>query len=307
MRKVIVAGGSGFVGGELLRVLKAEGYETVVLSRTTKPVAGADRVAAWDGKTLGDWKKEVDGAYGVINLSGQSIMTRFTPEARKKIRDSRVDSTKAIGEAITQSQVPPSVWINASAIGIYGSDTGDRKLTEGSPHGVGFMPEVCQAWEAAVDAFALGQTRQVKIRIGIVMGQGGGAFEQLSKVTKAFAGGALGDGKQMMSWIHVTDLARMFVWALENPVEGIYNGTAPNPKSNADVMAAFRAVYGRPPIPPAPSFIVPVLARLMNMEAELLLGGSRVIPEMALVKGFRFRFETLSEALEDLVESPVTA
>jgi uncharacterized protein (TIGR01777 family) len=218
-----------------------------------------------------------------------------------------VDSTRAIGEAISQSAAPPAVWVNASAIGIYGSDTGDRRLSEASPHGSGFMTEVCQAWEDAVDVFSLRSTRRVKIRIGIVMGHGGGAFEQLSKVTKSFAGGALGDGRQMMSWIHVTDLARMFVWALDNPVEGIYNGTAPNPKSNADVMAAFRAVYGRPPIPPAPAFVVPVLARLMNMEPELLLGGSRVIPEMALVKGFRFRFETLSEALEDLVASPVQA
>lgn len=302
MKKAVVAGGSGFVGKAVLEQFKKEGWETVVLSRSVKPVPGADRVVVWDAASGGPWEAEVSGAGAVVNLTGESVMTRFTLEAKRKILSSRVDSTRAIAAAIASASVTPSAWVNASAIGFYG-DGQDRELCEASPRGSGFLAETCEAWEKAFFAPDLPGVRRAAIRVGIVLGRGGGAFEQLSRVTKMFAGGALGTGRQYMSWIHLDDIARMFVWASQNPVSGVFNGTAPAPVTNAEMMSAFRGVYGRPPIPPAPAFMVRLMAGAMNLEPDVILEGARVLPRMPLAHGFEFLHPSLGKALDGLADA----
>lgn len=297
---VVVTGGSGFVGSALLPHLRAKGYESVVLSRDLRPVPGADRTSQWDGKSVGVWAREVDGAAGVIHLAGASVAKRWTPEYKKLILSSRVDSTRAIAEAISKSHHPPPAWVNASGLGGYG-DTGETFPTEDHPLADTFLGEVCREWEGAMHAFPTPQTRKVALRIGIVLGNGGGALGPLANLTKAFLGGAAGSGRQWMSWIHLKDLVNMMVWAIENPVEGPFNAVAPKPVRNAEFMATLRKVLHRPWSPPAPKFAMKLGSALMGVEADLVLMNQAASAQKLLDAGFQFEFDDLEKALRDLL------
>lgn len=299
MRQVVIAGASGFIGKALLTEFRARGWRTVAVSRSAS-VFGADETVFWIDTPGSPLAEALASSEAVVNLTGRSIVTRFTPEAMKEIRSSRVEATERIARLLGTLESKPKVWVNASAIGIYG-DRGSRILTEASSLGTGFLPETCAAWEDACLQADLPDVRRAALRIGIVLGRGGGAFEQLSKVTKLMAGGALGDGRQYMSWIHLDDLVRLFLWIIETEgVCGPINGTAPHPVTNAELMAAFREAYGRPFVPPAPAFILKKVMPLMNLEPSLLLEGQRVVPEIALARGFEFGFSEISAALHDL-------
>ncbi len=300
MGKVVVAGGSGFIGAALVEVLQGSGHETVVLSRSGKGPRGS-RAVVWDGKSVGPWAAELEGAMGVVNLAGHPVMDRWTPAVMEKIRSSRVETTRAIGEAIASCQTPPTAWVNASAVGYYG-DTGAAEVSEASPAAMGFLGDVCRQWEAAVDSAVAPNTRKVKVRIGFVLGRGGGALPLLSTVTKAFLGGPLGSGRQYVPWIHVKDLARIIVWALTEDVHGAINGTAPRPVTNADLMAGLRAAFGRPPVPAAPEPLVRLMLQAQGLPADVVLGGTRAVPAIPLGLGFQFEFETLAQALADLID-----
>lgn len=303
MNKIVIAGASGFIGTALMKAFKEDGWHIVAVSRGAS-VKGADETVAWSDDPASPLGKALSESRALVNLAGRSIMTRFSSEAKEDILKSRVDSTRQLGRILAGLTSRPEVWVNASAIGIYG-DRGDKVLTEASPIGEGFLPDTCMAWESAAKHEDLPDVRRVMVRIGIVLGQGGGAFEQLSKVTNIYAGGALGSGRQYVSWIHLNDLVSMFVWAVKSDVSGPINGTAPNPVTNAELMAGLRDVYGKPPIPPAPAFIIKAVLPMIGMEPSLLLEGQRVVPELALVHGFKFEFESLSLALHDLVEKPI--
>lgn len=300
MKQIVIAGASGFIGRALVTAFKEEGWRVVAVSRSGSGLA-ADRTVAWSDDPASPLGLALSESDALINLSGRSIMTRFTPKGMEEIRSSRVETTEMLASILAKLKAKPKVWVNASAIGIYG-DRGEKALSEASPKGSGFLPEACADWESALFNADLPEVRRAAIRIGIVLGQGGGAFEQLSRVTKMMAGSALGDGRQYMSWIHLQDLVRMFVWAVKTEgICGPINGTAPNPVTNAEVMAAFRSAYGRPYVPPAPAFVLKWVMPLLNMEASLLLEGQRVVPEMALSRGFTFRYQQLDEAMADLV------
>lgn len=302
-KKLVVAGGSGFVGGGLLKEAKERGYETVVLSRSDKPVKHADRVAKWDGKSLGAWTSEFEGAQAVVNLSGVSLMGRQTDAYKKKILDSRVEPTEVFAEAIAAAENPPKAWINASAIGYYGY-TGSRIVCEATGPGDDWLSEICEKWEAPVVEAELPKTRKIRVRFGMVMGKGGGAFDQLHKATKFFVGGAFGSGEQYMSWIHLHDLARMILWAAENEdIHGILNGTAPQPVTNADFMASMREAVGRPPVPPLPAPLVNVLAGVKGIDPNMLLKGTRAVPMIPEARGFKFEHADLDKALDQLSDS----
>lgn len=299
MTQVVIAGASGFIGGALLAEFGARGWRTVAVSRSAH-VEGADETVSWSDNPESPLGVALKGSEALINLTGRSILTRFTPEAMAEIRSSRVDSTRGLATIMKGLSHKPRVWVNASAVGIYG-DRGSRILTEASQVGTGFLPESCAAWENECLGADLPEVRKAALRIGIVLGRGGGAFEQLAKVTKMMAGGALGDGSQYMSWIHLDDLVRMILWIVETEgVCGPINGTAPNPVTNTQMMAAFREAFGRPFVPPAPAFFLRKVMPLMNLEPSLLLEGQRVVPEIALARGFKFRFERLDRALQDL-------
>ncbi|MCG9895230.1 MAG: TIGR01777 family oxidoreductase [Fimbriimonadaceae bacterium] len=307
--RIVVAGGSGFIGREILRQAKEAGWTTVALSRRNQSIPFADEVVVWSGRP-GDpvatdrLREALEGAEGVINLSGRPVMGRWTPTVMQEILNSRVESTRAIGEAILACQNPPKSWVNASAVGWYG-DTRDREVSEGAPAADDFLGRVCQAWEAAQTGFDLPGTVLSRVRVGFVLGQGGGAYPMLSKVTKLFAGSALGSGRQHVAWIHVEDVAAMFLWALENRISGPLNGCAPAPATNSELMAAFRRAFGRPFVPPAPEFAVRAMMKVIGLEADLVLGSQRVVPFMPVSLGFRFRWTDLDQTLASLdTESP---
>lgn len=300
MKKVVIAGGSGFIGRALISAFTASGYEVVVLSRSDKAVEGARRVS-WDGKTLGAWQEELNGAHAVVNLCGESIMQRWTNASLAKIRESRIKPTELIGEAIANCATPPQVWVNASATGYYG-DTGTREISEASPAGKDTLAQICRDWESAVDKARTSTTVRTKVRIGIVMGKDSEAFKQLSRLTNMLLGGNLGTGSQYFSWIHVQDLANLIVWAAENPTNGAINACAPEPVTNSDLMASFRKHYGVPFALPAPEFAVRAATKALGWDPQILLGGTRAVPAIAESRGYEFQFPTIEAALTNLID-----
>ncbi|MEQ1932666.1 MAG: TIGR01777 family oxidoreductase, partial [Fimbriimonadaceae bacterium] len=220
MGKIVIAGGSGFLGQALAQFLAKLDHDVVILSRQSDSSIG--RSVRWNGVSVGDWAKELEGALAVINLTGKPVATKWTTDAKQEILLSRVQSTKAIAEAIKQCAEPPKVWINASAVGIYG-DRAAEELDESSQPGKQreFLVDTCVAWEAAVDDPLIpDQVRRVKLRIGVVLGQGGGAFPMLAKLTRMFLGSHVGSGRQFVPWVHVDDLTRMVVHCIEKDVSG---------------------------------------------------------------------------------------
>ena len=298
--RIVLAGGSGFLGQALAKVLIGKGYEVVVLTRGAHREETAIRYLHWDGATLGDWSQSIDGAKALVNLTGRSVNCRHTPEHRREIMESRVNSVRVLGEAVQRCQQPPEVWVQASSLAIYG-DPGDRWCDEDAPHANGFSEEVCKRWEgefAKVDAAGM---RKVVMRIGIVLDTEAGALPVLARLTRMFLGGRVGSGKQYVSWIHVADLTRMFVDAIERPdIAGVFNVTGPNPVTNAQFMRELRRVSHRPWSPPVPAWATRIGAFFMRTEPSLALTGRRCRPKRFLESGFHFDFPDLRGALNDL-------
>ena len=299
-RRVVIAGGSGFLGQSLARELLSVGYQVTILSRTQRPAGAGLEYQAWDGRTVGPWWAAIDGAMAVINLTGRSVNCRYTRENRQEILQSRVQSVQAIHEAVRRSDCPPKVLVQACSLAIYGN-SGERICAEDAPFGKGFSAEVCQAWEQAFTAGSTPGVRQVILRIGFALGRDGGALGTLAKLARWFSGGTVGTGRQYISWIHLADLNRMFRWALEREeITGVYSAAGPNPVTNAEFMRALRQALHRPWSPPVPSPLVRLGARLMGTEAELALGGRRCIPARFSRQGYGFAFPDLTVALADL-------
>ena len=298
--QIIIAGGSGFLGQALAPVLVERGYQVIVLGRGASGRRHGVEHLQWDGSTLGDWATALDGARAVVNLTGKSVNVRHTPENKREILRSRVDSVRALGKAIARCATPPQVFVQASGIGFYG-DTGDRPVDESALSGSDFMAEVCREWEGALDALHLPATRKVVLRIGVVLGRNGGALQLLDKLTRLFAGGAVGSGRQFISWIHIDDIVRMFVAAIEQPgLAGTFNATAPEPVTNAEFMRELRRALHRPWSPPVPAPFARLGAWLMGSEGDLALLSFRCPPRRFIAHGFAFHFANLKTALGDL-------
>lgn len=255
-RRVVIAGGSGFIGRVVAKELYLRHYDVVVLTRTPRVRTSDIREIAWDGKTSGAWAAELDGAFAVINLTGKNIDCPHTPENLRVIAASRVDSVNALAAACARATVPPRVWVQAGAVGFYG-DAGDALCDEKFPAGKGKLADICRQWEDAFASANLPRTRKITLRIGMVLGTGGGAFPVLSRMTRWFLGGAAGKGTQYISWIHLADLMRMMVLCVERENLAVTaNAVAPNPVTNAEFMRELRRALGRPWSPPAPVFAV---------------------------------------------------
>ena len=294
--KIVVAGGTGFIGEPLVESLARE-HEVAVLSRNPAKVR-VGRGVAWDPRSNGPWQSEVAAADAVVNLAGENIGAgRWTAARKKAILDSRINATSAIAAAMRQDSRPGRTLVNASAIGYYGS-RGDETLTEKAHAGNGFLADVVKRWEAAArevnDA-----ARLVIPRFGIVLGDGG-ALSKMMIPFRMFAGGPTGNGLQWMSWISRDDLIRLLRWAIETPgVSGVYNAVAPEPVRNKEFASTLGDVMKRPSFMPAPAAALRLA--LGEMGQALLLDSQRVVPERTVHDGFEFGDPTLRPALEKIL------
>jgi uncharacterized protein (TIGR01777 family) len=290
--RIVVAGGTGFLGRPLVERLEREGHEVGVLSR--QPSSSKHLPWTPDG-TTGPWAAAIDGADAVVNLAGESIAgARWTAAHKMQIRESRIRATRSLVTAIQQATRRPAVLLSGSAIGYYGPH-GDEPLTEDAAPGDDFLAAVCKDWEAEA-LRATGSTRVVLLRTGIALEKDGGALPQMALPFKLFAGGPVGSGRQYYSWIHRTDWVGLVTWALRpNSVAGPLNLTAPTPVPNREFARTLGRVLGRPAFVPAPAFALRIA--LGEMADALLLSGQRVVPSRAGAGGFRFEYPTLEPAL----------
>ncbi len=296
--KCIVSGGTGFIGRRIVERLLQDGHYVGVYSRQPgREIRAAVAAYYWDplaGEPPADSINTMDA---VIHLAGEPVAQRWNAEVKRRIRDSRVLGTRALVDAIGRVQHKPKVLVSASAIGYYG-DRGDEILNESSAPGSGFLVDVCRAWEAEADRAADLGLRVVKLRIGFVLGKNGGALAQMVPAFRAFVGGRLGSGKQWMPWVHMNDVAEMFVYAAENEIAGVWNATSPNPVTNSAFTAEMAKALHRPAIFPVPPFALKVMFGELGQH---MLDSARVIPGAALKTNFPFRFPDLGPALRDLI------
>lgn len=290
--KIVITGATGFVGRRLTGSLLDEGQEVCALVRRESSLHPRVSAFAWD-----DPEEALAGSAAVVHLAGEPVGQRWTPEARQRIRSSRVDGTRRLIEALSTVSDRPPVLICASAIGIYGS-RGEETLSEQSPPGTDFLAEVCTEWESQAGlAESLGM-RVVAVRIGVVLGKGGGALQRMLPPFKAGVGGKLASGRQWMSWIHIDDLVRLIRFAIESPLSGPVNATAPNPVTNAEFTRALATTLHRPALFPVPGFLLKIGFGEM---AEVLLASQRVLPRAAENAGFRFNYPHLGAALASIL------
>jgi hypothetical protein len=297
--RVLLAGGTGLVGRRLARALAERGISVVVLSRSGGNSALPPGVAvqSWDALPT-----PMEDVSAVVNLAGAGLGDRrWTPERKRLLWQSRIATTARLVAAMAASPIRPAAFLSASAIGYYGNRSAGI-CEEGSAPGEGFLPELCAAWEAEADrAVDLG-VRVVKLRIGVVLAREGGALPRMALPVRLCAGAAFGDGRQVLSWIHIADLVDLALAALRDPgYAGPVNATAPGAVGQADFMRALGRRLHRP-ILPFPGGLTAAAARLLagEMAGPLLLEGADVQPAKALALGFQFRFPTLDSALEDL-------
>ncbi len=299
--KIVIAGGSGFLGQSLVTELLPGCESMVVLTRGGDRVDGRVRYVNWDAKTPGPWATHLDGAAAVVNLVGRTVDCRKTPANKKNILESRVDSVLALSAAMKTLANPPPVWVQSATAHIYG-DTGDEVLDESSPIGTGFAPMVGTAWEAALNDFAPPGMRKVILRISFVLGRHGGPLATLARIARLGLGGTIASGKHYMSWIHEADLNAIIRRAIaDSTMSGVYIATSPEPVTNAVFMRELRRAVHRPWSPPVPAVCVRLGAWLMRTDPELALLGRRIVPRRLMREGFAFRFPHLQSALTDLL------
>ncbi len=299
-KTIVIAGGSGFIGTALAREFSRRDYAVVILTRTPRGRQDGIHEVAWNGEQLGEWIQFLDGAEAVINLAGKSINCPHTPANLQLITASRVNSVNVIAAAMGHVKIPPRVWVQASAVGYYG-DRADLVCDEMTTMGDDTLARICHQWEKAFDNAKAPGTRKVKLRIGFVLGAGGGALPVLATLTRLFLGGAAGNGRQYISWVHLADLVKMFAAVVETEsYSGTFNAVAPKSATNAEFMRELRRALHRPWSPPVPVFAIKLGARLMRGEGSLALVSQRCVPRRFVEAGYQFQFGDLNVALRDL-------
>lgn len=305
--RVVIAGGSGFLGLSLASHLLNNGWSVVVLSR--KPPRGEApwRHVVWDARRLGEWSRELDGATGLVNLVGRSVDCVKTPDHQDEILRSRVEATHALGLAVRSVDKPPPVWVQMSTAHIYG-DPPEVICTESSPFGYGLAPFVGKAWESEFDRAVLSEQRRVVFRTGFVIGRdrgaGNGALARLLPLARLGLGGTVGSGTQGMSWIHESDLNRLFEHALTHDgMQGAYIASSPNPVSQKEFMKTLRRAVGMPLGLPVYTWMTRIGATLfMRTDPDLAIYGRYVVSERLQEERFQFTFPFLDQALNDLIK-----
>ncbi len=311
--KLVIAGGTGFLGSPLAEVHAEEGHDVRVLTRSLKPgearhesgtgVPGITKVG-WnpmfsDAASAASLASLLSGADVVVNLAGASLGDgRWTPQRKAELRDSRIIPTRAIATAIIAAATPPKVLISASGAGYYGA--GAEPKTEDSPAGNDFLAHLCVDWEAEAQRAANAGTRVVRMRAGVVLERSGGALPRMLTPFRFFAGGPLGSGRQYLSWLHRLDYIEMVRWVIDTPaVEGPLNATAPYPVTNKEFSKALGRAMRRPALLPAPAFALKALLGAERADA-LLLTGQRTVPAKALAHGYHFRYPEIDIAMRGI-------
>jgi uncharacterized protein (TIGR01777 family) len=307
-KRLILAGGTGYLGCTLARFFTQWGWEVVILTRRPARTSaeGVGHVL-WDGKTLGEWAETLEGAAALINLAGRTVNCRYTRRNRTLILNSRVDSTRVLGQAIERCSEPPPVWLNASTATIYRHTFGPAWDESGAISGTRevkdeFSVEVAQAWEGALAEAGTPRTRKVALRTAMVLGHGANSvFPVLRRLVRLGLGGRMGSGKQFVSWIHEEDFCRAAAWLIDHPeISGIVNLAAPNPVTNAEMMRLLRKICRVPIGLPAAQWMLETGAFFLRTETELILKSRRVVPGRLLASGFSFSFPDMKETFVNL-------
>lgn len=299
--RIVIAGGSGFLGLNLARFLGELGCDVVVLSRHKPAQDGTWSHAEWDGRTLGEWTGHLDGAAALVNLAGRTVDCIKTPDHCDEILRSRVESSTVLGKAIREVASPPPVWVQMSTAHLYG-DPPSAVCDEDSAFGYGLAPFVGRAWEDTFADAVLPEMRSVVLRTSFVLGRSGGALPTLSRLARLGLGGTVGHGRQGISWLHELDMNRIFVQALtDESMRGAYIATAPEPVSNAVFMRELRRALKMSIGLPAAPWIVRIASRvILRTDPELALYGRYCVSRRLAEEGFEFAFPDLASALADL-------
>ncbi|MFS0560831.1 TIGR01777 family oxidoreductase [Terribacillus sp. 179-K 1B1 HS] len=294
MKKVIIAGGTGFVGEYFTKRFTESGYEVRIISRQKQHISWHDNAAV---------NEALEEADLLINLAGKSVNCRYNESNRQEIMNSRVATTKILGEAIQSCKNPPKLWINSSTATIY-RHAEDRPMTEAEGEiGAGFSVDVATKWEDTFFSFKLPETRQIALRIAIVLGKDGGVMTPYRNLVKFGLGGVQGTGEQMFSWIHMEDLFQITFFLIERKeLRGVFNCSAPNPVTNRELMQILRSEMKAPFGLPAPKWMLEMGAIFIRTETELVLKSRWVIPDRLEREGYMFRYKTLDHTLQDILQ-----
>ena len=299
--KILITGGTGFVGTQLTSRLIKDGHEVTILTRSLKGAKGSSPGISYlegDPTKKGSWQEAIKNHGAIINLAGASIFSKWTDEHKKAIRESRVSTTQNIVEGIPSDPSKKITLFSTSAVGYYGF-CGDEELTEDAPPGNDFLARIAMEWEGeALKARDKG-ARVVITRFGIVMGEKGGALSQMIPLFKKYIGGPIGNGKQWFSWVHIKDLAEAFAFLMKHPeISGPVNVCSPNPVRNKDLAKALGRALHRPSFIPAPGFMVKLV---LGEFGSVILEGQKVIPRRLIESGFVFQYPDIEKTLQGIV------
>jgi uncharacterized protein (TIGR01777 family) len=303
LKRLVIAGGNGYIGSSLSDYFRTRAGEIIILSRHSQPARDNIRFVSWDGQRLGDWQKYFCGADAVINLTGRSVNCRYNAENKREIIESRVNSTRVVGEAIAACEEPPPLWLNASSATFY-PPSYDEDRTEDSPLDPnGFSENVCRQWEEAFHETTVPGTRKVALRTTFVLGPPPcAAFAAFRDLVKKGLGGSMAGGKHFVSWMHQEDFCRAVEWIITHPqLQGPVNMAAPHPLTNAEFMRDIRQALHVPFGLPTFRWMLEIGAWAMGTETELILKSRKVVPQKLLDSGFTFEYPTWAEAVQTLV------
>jgi len=300
IKKVVIAGGSGFIGKSLTKFFKKKGCEIYILTRAENQLIDGINYLNWDGKNTADWVKSLENTDILINLTGKSVQCLFDEENKKEIIRSRIDSVNVLNKAILTLENPPKLYLQASGLGFYGN--AKDLTTEDFPNGSDFIAQVTKQWEDSFFKTETPKTRKVALRFGLALEKDGGALKPLAKLTRNFLGGAIGDGKLMMAWFHVKELNNIisFLYEKEN-LNGFFNICSPKPIRNKDFMKSLRFTFKTPWSPPVPKFIFKLVAKyIIKVEPELVLSNQNIIPKRLIDAGYEFKFTKLDDIFNEI-------
>ncbi len=293
MKKIIIAGGSGYLGSLLVETLKKD-YTLFILSRSEKESSDNVHYVQWDAKNLGEWTHSLENSFALINLAGKNINTSFTEKNKEAILNSRVNSTLLLGKAIENCKNPPVKWLNASSIAYYKESFKSPMDEESNEVGSDFLSRVSQQWEEAFYIYPNSNTHKIVFRISLVLGNHpGSAYYTLKKLVKMGLGGKAGNGKQKVSWISEIDFVRSIIFLLQNPFTGPFNICCPNVLSNEELMSQMRKKFQVNMGLPAPKFAIQLGAGLIDTSPDLVLRSQYVVPTRLINEGFKFKQDTI--------------